>query len=1037
MGIGKWSRRRDREQSGHQRTESLLTIVRAARDARSHEEEFVERYDWLHSWCLRLTGHDREQAKDLLHDAFVHFSVARPDLSAIGNLEAFFYTLLRNLYLSQMRRFSMRQGRELHVIDLDSLEMVLRGKDKDSRSQSAAQDELIRICEYAVQWKETNKAGCALILRFFQGYYPSEIMRVMKSNRILVDRLLRIGRVEARRHLRTGEHRAVETELGGLQGVHCHGSTDEFLQALRNAILQPANGHCVPHEELRNIYGDEPTGIECSTLAHIVTCAGCLDEVNDLLGLPKLSSRYLEEAVGYHKRPKNKGGNGKPPVSGPPVESLGGLYRGAQEALEHRPDELFVSVNGFVVGTQKVRAELSELSFTINSTEPVAFIQVRSEQDVLLLFLKVEPMPHGAVRQSAGAKLSDGRTLEASMSFAGPWPVVRVAYHDPLFEQLSKDDDDVSAELTEPERPATKLSHVPEWSVQSSRLGGPSRVFRTIFEGLTKTLSVIPGRIPKVLSASVALVLIVALLFYQLRPQVVSAAVLLNQSTAVDESAYRNPKWVLQRSLNLEEVEQPSSRIVARGKIEIWQSGAKGVRVRRLFDENNQLVAGEWTQSDGGRKVYRRHNHKKVDSELDGESGGLLGEESIWQLEPSARGFSALIGRVEFARVTKASDEYVINYEPSDPVVSSQQPTLIRASLTLQKVDLHPIRESLVVRESDGIREYRFSERTFTRWDAGEVSPETFEPDPELLTSEAEELQPRSSLRVGSARSSLAALVGLEVRALYKLDQIGATLTNEVSVKRTGDGHLRIEGIVESERRKTEILDSLRPVVKSGTVTANVQTIREMLEAQSRRGPQRVVEQEVEGTTDTIPLYSELHRYFAEQWDRNPLSVSQNPREEWVVTQIRNLSDRVLNASIESNLHASVLKDLVKRFSPEERSLLTEEERNHYEAMIEEHALAVQENTESLRRELNLIFLKVAVDQSTDGESWSRADEGGNLVQTTARLCDVTSANQERVVAAFTISQREPAAAIAETRELGQRLLVTEELAEKIHHHQE
>src|SRR5260370_27314373 len=104
MGIGKWSGRRDREQSGHLRTESLLTIVRTAQDTRSHAEEFVERYDWLHSWCLRLTGHDREQAKDLLHDAFVHFTFSRPDLRAIENIEAFLYTLLRNLYLSQMRR---------------------------------------------------------------------------------------------------------------------------------------------------------------------------------------------------------------------------------------------------------------------------------------------------------------------------------------------------------------------------------------------------------------------------------------------------------------------------------------------------------------------------------------------------------------------------------------------------------------------------------------------------------------------------------------------------------------------------------------------------------------------------------------------------------------------------------------------------------------------------------------------------------------------------------------------------------------------
>src|SRR5882762_7585682 len=129
MGIGNWSTRRHGDGSEPSRAESLLTIVRTAQDTRRHEEEFVERYDWLHSWCLRLTGHDPEQAKDLLHDAFVHFSVARLDLSTIENLEAFFYTLLRNLYLSQVRRFSMRQGRELHVTDLDSLEMVLRGKD--------------------------------------------------------------------------------------------------------------------------------------------------------------------------------------------------------------------------------------------------------------------------------------------------------------------------------------------------------------------------------------------------------------------------------------------------------------------------------------------------------------------------------------------------------------------------------------------------------------------------------------------------------------------------------------------------------------------------------------------------------------------------------------------------------------------------------------------------------------------------------------------------------------------------------------------
>jgi len=61
-----------------------------------HVKEFVRRYDLLLFWCLRLTRGHREEAEDLLHDTFLHFTQTRPDLTWIENLDAFLRTVVRN-----------------------------------------------------------------------------------------------------------------------------------------------------------------------------------------------------------------------------------------------------------------------------------------------------------------------------------------------------------------------------------------------------------------------------------------------------------------------------------------------------------------------------------------------------------------------------------------------------------------------------------------------------------------------------------------------------------------------------------------------------------------------------------------------------------------------------------------------------------------------------------------------------------------------------------------------------------------------------
>jgi DNA-directed RNA polymerase specialized sigma24 family protein len=69
-----------------------MATPRLAR-ASDHEELFLERYARLLDWARRLTAGGPLQAEELVHDAYVHFVLLRPDLSAIGNLDGYLFRM--------------------------------------------------------------------------------------------------------------------------------------------------------------------------------------------------------------------------------------------------------------------------------------------------------------------------------------------------------------------------------------------------------------------------------------------------------------------------------------------------------------------------------------------------------------------------------------------------------------------------------------------------------------------------------------------------------------------------------------------------------------------------------------------------------------------------------------------------------------------------------------------------------------------------------------------------------------------------------
>ncbi len=149
-----------------------------------------------------------------------------------------------------------------------------------------------RICQYACARKATANAASVLILRFFHGYYPSEIAKVLRNTCEAVHLRLRAARTEAKAYLENsksltfldGQSQPLSPEIFPARFARARG---DFLLELQQTIFQSRSGDCLSREELKELYEAARQGpFARKHLAHIVSCPVCLDTVNSLLGLP-------------------------------------------------------------------------------------------------------------------------------------------------------------------------------------------------------------------------------------------------------------------------------------------------------------------------------------------------------------------------------------------------------------------------------------------------------------------------------------------------------------------------------------------------------------------------------------------------------------------------------------------------------------------------------------------------------------------------------------------------------------------------------
>jgi RNA polymerase sigma factor (sigma-70 family) len=717
-----------------------------------HEKVFLARYHQALKWARHFSTNRPWQAGDLVQDAFLQFIALRPDLDQIRDLDAFLYAIVRNVHRSMLYRHLRFPHLSLSALDFDSASDGVRLADKEVLLSVI--DDLFAVCDFTCERKEVSKTGSLLILRFFHGYNVLETAALMRVTRGAVNERLRHARREAREYLlqRRAEAvgKVVPLSSSGPKRTPVRESADlgqnEIIDSLRSRIFGSAQGDCLSESDFETIYGPSvQKPVDHLTLAHIVSCHGCLNQAAAYLGLPSLEDQKPPadspgsgSATGDSSEQHNDQHNDQP----------SGRWRGKfEKLLDQTPEEIHIAVNGLPLASQPVAGGRSDLSVSVPIQERIDFVEIFSEHDVRLLMLPVLAVPpEGECEQAGHLDFSDGSTLSVRLVFDDPWPTLHVRYGEPEPEPEHLES-----------RVLERSTGVPR-AVSSDQ---PSAWFSPL--GILFRPSAWIG--PRFWSGLVAMGMIVVLLFVQSRETTLSAAVLVSRAEEWERTAAAG--LVLHRTFDL--VERPKGSLgLQRRRVEVWRKANSRMKLTQLIDESGRLIK---TAKEEGTPP-------------------LLTEETAWRFEPAPDTYRALAGNLESSRVKYKSQ-----------TIELRAPAL---RLTLDRSDYSPIAEVL----HTGKLEFEFraiaSESVPER-----QSPFAVADAPSAPVRHAWETPRNTPLEGPPAATPADVdLDQTELAARLALHELKADLGEDVRIRRNASG-IEVAGIVDSEQRKEVLTNRL------------------------------------------------------------------------------------------------------------------------------------------------------------------------------------------------------------------------------------
>lgn len=742
------------------------------------EQLLASRYSQLSQWASVLTRGDESKAQDIVQEFCLYFTLTKPDLSDVANLDGYLYTCLRHIYLSGLARSSREAQRFISVAEFDSFEFAIASNQSSDPLQR--QNDLRRICSYAVWRKETSKTASYFILHFFHGYSRQEIAELACLPISAIYNKLKIARAEVKSHLEdSGKLRIVNNDLPPEPPLSWTLlPAGELFRELRETILKARLSQCLPEEELLEHYRPPAASpISCALLAHIVSCEPCLAIVDRHLRRPTLQDREPLDSLGSSL------GDGNNITTMPNgmdrKDAFLRIRRRWSSVHEHRPRTLSIAVNGRIVALHDIQGEHSTLSARIEHPENAQFIEVFSEQDVRLALLPIGELPPGGPQvRSQRVALSDARWLELNLTFDGLGLNSQVAYFDPALgiEALEDAEDSVAIWEKRSDDASSESQHNVSW------VAAVSRFLR----------SIVPSSAVAWAFVLTVIIATTGYLAYRRASVPMDAREILNRSVRIETADLRGQTE--HQVLNVEEV-SADGRILQQGAVDLWKDGDGSRYVRRLYDSRHRLIAAEWRGKNG-----EQHSQRK----LSGKNSGIhshLPMNGFWDQDLSAQAFSRLDGKTPKVHAVEGG------YELTTLGPVTNHPQLISATLVLDQ-HLRPIRETMRIRAGSVIHELRFVQAEYERKPSKSVPDSIFDPQHELHSTQDGQASMQQETLPEASVTDLQ-LAQLQIAVLYQLNALDADTGEPIEVVRTPDGHVRVSGTVTDSPLKQKIVSHL------------------------------------------------------------------------------------------------------------------------------------------------------------------------------------------------------------------------------------
>jgi DNA-directed RNA polymerase specialized sigma24 family protein len=768
------------------------------------EQMLATYYGQLLKWGAVLTRGDAGKAQDLVQEFCLYFTLTRPNLSEVANLDGYLYTCLRHIYLSSLARASREALHFVSIADFDSFDFAIAANQVGDPLQR--QNDLRRICGYTVWRKEQSKSASYFILHFFHGYSRREIAELARLPISAIYNKLKTARTEVKSHLdQSGKLRMINRDSPPPPRLSWSLlSPVDLFKELRETVLNARTGSCLPEEALLAHYRSPmPNPIPCSLLAHIVSCERCLGLIDNHFRRPTLTDR---EALDGSDPTSVNTSSIPTPVRKGEMAMLQSVRRRWGRIHEHRPQTLSIAVNGKIVASHDVQSQHSTLSARVEVPQREQFIEVFSEQDVRLALLSLgELPPDGPHVMTQRVALSDSRWLELNLTFDGLGLSSQVAYFDPALA--------IDAIDEEIEDPALELAPIPSTSINSSD-EQPGSKRPSIYAAFLRYLR------PVIPSSAMAGALILAVIVggagyfaYRHANVPMDAEMILNQSVKIEMANLQGQTE--HQIIRLEEV-AADGKILQQGSVDLWKDGDGSRYVRRLYNSRHQLVAATWRDKGGEHKSPLKERGK--DASRTHHPSSMNG---LWNQDLSASAFRRLAGKE--TRLVPLDGGYEL--ATVEPIKG--HPQLISATLVLDR-HLSPVRQTMRVRTGAGIHEVRFIQTDFERRPSSAVPDAVFDPEyvePQSVQDRHSSLNPQE---ISGAAGIDVQLAQLQVAVLYQLNNLGADIGEPIEVMRTPEGHIRISGTVADSALKQEIVSHLKTLEDHELLNINLISPHEM-----------------------------------------------------------------------------------------------------------------------------------------------------------------------------------------------------------------